>query len=111
MTRRQPTQKQKKAILKRQGDCCNLPGCRKPLVSGLYQWDHIQDRQFDGDNALDNWQAICTKPCHADKTKRASKAKSRANKVRFGKARKSAPMNGSRKSRIKFHMDGTWSYR
>jgi len=109
--RRQPTQKQKTALLKRQDNRCNLPKCRKVLVSGLYEWDHIQDRQFDGDNATDNWQAICTKPCHQDKTARAAGSKARANHVRMGKARKGPPMPGSRKSRFKKHVDGRVSVR
>lgn len=111
MTRRYLTQKQKDALLLKQGSRCNLPKCGKPLISGLYQWDHIQDRQFDGDNALDNWQAICTKPCHQNKTTLAKKSASRSKRVRLGKARKSRPMDGARDSRFKKHMDGSVSYR
>lgn len=84
--RRYLTQRQKNKILIRQRDNCNV--CGKPLISGLYEWDHIQDRQFDGDDELDNWQAICTKPCHQEKTARAAGDKSRANEVRLGKMSK-----------------------
>jgi 5-methylcytosine-specific restriction endonuclease McrA len=105
--RRPPTLRQKQDILAAQDHRCNLHDCRRPLVSGLYQWDHIQDRQFDGDNALDNWQAICTKPCHANKTKRASKARAHADRLASGgRQRKSRPMAGGKSSAFKRGVDG-----
>lgn len=110
--RRRPTQKQAEASLKRHKNCC--AGCGMPLVAGLFQWDHIQDLQFGGDNADDQWQPLCTVSpyrCHQKKTERASKAAAKSRHIRYGKSRKSQPMPGSRGSQFKRHMDGTVSRR
>ncbi len=102
--RRALTQKQKAEVLRRQKDRC--ADCGKALVSGLYQFDHIQALEHGGDNAMDNWRALCTKPCHADKTKRDHGDNAKVRAVRFGKARKGPPMMGSRNSPWKRLMSG-----
>lgn len=81
-----------------------------PLIAGLFQWDHNQDLQFDGDNADDNWQPLCTVSpyrCHQKKTKRASNAAAKSRHIRYGKTRKGPPMPGSRASGWKRNFDGT----
>lgn len=108
--RRHLTQAQKAKVMLRQlGKCA---GCGKRLIVGLFEFDHIQDLQHDGDNELDNWQALCTKPCHRLKTKKGVQARAKVERVAVGgRQRKGPPMEGSRDSRFKKHMDGRVSRR
>lgn len=108
--RRHLTQAQKAKVMLRQNGKC--AGCGKRLITGLFEFDHIQDLQHEGDNEPDNWQVLCTKPCHALKTKRGSQARSKAVRLSVGgKQRKGPPMPGSRASNFKKHMSGEVSRR
>lgn len=92
------TQKQKaELILKQKGKCAKCP---TKLVAGMFEFDHIQDLQFDGDNELDNWQILCTCPpyrCHKVKTRKASKAASKMERVAVGGKQKKSGFRGWRK--------------
>ena len=106
------TQKQKAVVMLRQDGKCGDPACRKRLIRGLFQFDHTQALEHDGDNELDNWRALCTKPCHADKTKRDNQARAKRDRIAVGgRKRKGRPMDGSKASRFKKHMDGSVSWR
>lgn len=107
--RKRPTQKQAEASLKRHNDCC--AGCGMPLVAGLWQWDHNQDLQFEGDNEDDNWQPLCTVApyrCHQKKTKRAATQAAHVRHIRYqNKPKASRPLPGTRASGLRKRMDGT----
>ncbi len=101
------TQKRKLELhLKQHGKCAD---CGDKLITALFEYDHIQDLQFSGDNELDNWQILCTagKRCHQKKTRAASKASSHVDRIAVGgKQRKGRPMPGSRDSPFKKLMSG-----
>lgn len=100
------TQRQKAKVMLRQNGKC--AGCGKRLIVGFFEFDHIQDLQHDGDNELDNWQALCTKPCHRLKTKKGNQAREKADRIAVGgRERKGPPMPGSRDSPWKCKMNGT----
>ena len=78
------TQKQKaELLLKQNGRCAKCP---TKLKAGMFEFDHIQDLQFEGDNELDNWQALCTtgNRCHQAKTRAASKASAHTERLAVG---------------------------
>lgn len=104
------TQKQKAVLMIQQDGKCAECGAR--LIAGLFDWDHIQDLQHEGDNKLDNFRAICTKPCHQQKTRKGIQARAKVERIAVGgRERKGPPMAGSRSSKWKRHLDGTISER
>lgn len=108
--RRHLTQAQKAKVMLRQSGKC--AGCGKRLIAKMFEFDHIQDLQHDGDNELDNWQALCTKPGHRLKTKKGIQARTKAVRLSVGgKQRRGKPMDGSRDSPFKKHMSGEVSRR
>jgi 5-methylcytosine-specific restriction endonuclease McrA len=83
-------------MLKQEGKCAD---CGEKLKTGMFEWDHIQDLQFEGDNELDNWQILCTCPpyrCHQKKTKRATRDSAHVDRIALGKP-KSRGFRGWRK--------------
>lgn len=109
--RRPLTQKQKDYLLRKQAYRCAVPECREAIGNGKrFEDDHWLARIDGGGEEIENRRLICPR-CHRPKSTTEHKANSKAKRLRFGKAQKSQPMPGSRKSRIKFHMDRTWSYR
>lgn len=104
--RRSLTQKRRAEIVAGQGNRCAM--CGNALVAGHFEFDHIQALEHDGDNAPDNWRAICTSPCHKQKTKADHQARSKRDRIAVGgRQRKGAPMPGTRASGWKRNMDGT----
>ena len=104
--RRYLSQAERDHICERQGYCC--AECGKPLVPGHYEFDHIQALEHDGDNASDNWQALCTSPCHRAKTRLDHQARAKRDRLAVGgRQRKGPPVPGSRDSGIRRRMDGT----
>lgn len=110
MDRRYLSQTKREAIVLRQDNRCSM--CGNPLIAGHFEFDHIQALEHDGDNADDNWRAICTSPCHKLKTKADHQARGRRDRLAIGgRARKSPPMAGSRGSKFKRKMNGEVVYR
>lgn len=106
--RRPLTQKQKEAIwIRQKGKCAS---CNLPFAPSRMQDDHHLARVDGGGEELANRRLVCV-PCHRPKSVREHKANKKAKRLRFGKAKRSAPMPGSRDSKIKRHLDGTWSWR
>jgi 5-methylcytosine-specific restriction protein A len=106
MDRRYLTQSQREDIVKDQDEKC--AECGTPLISGHYEFDHIQALEHDGDNARDNWRAICTSPCHKAKTRKDHQARAKRDRIAVGgRQRKGPPMAGTRASGIRRRMDGT----
>ena len=104
------SQKQKAELhLKQNGKCAC---CGEKLQSKMFEYDHIQDLQFSGDNELDNWQILCTCPpyrCHQKKTARAKTASAHADHLKLGKpdkTRPSRPLPGTRASGIRKRLNG-----
>lgn len=81
--RRYLTPREKMELRRRQHGRCS--DCRAPLKDGFTQYDHMVPVKLGGASTLDNFQALCTKPCHAVKTKRdvaaIAKAKRTARKM------------------------------
>lgn len=103
--RRSLTQKRRLEIVLAQDGRCTM--CGNKLVAGHYEFDHIQALEHDGDNAADNWRAICTSPCHKQKTKADHQAKHKRDRIAVGgRQRKGAPMPGSKASGWKKPMFG-----
>lgn len=104
------TQKQKvELMLSQNGKCA---ACGQRLIAGMFDYDHIQDLQHEGNNDLDNWQALCTKPCHKDKTRRGIQARAKVERISVGgRERKGPPMPGSRASKWKRHINGRFTER
>lgn len=108
--RKSLSQKRRAEIVLAQGGRC--PECGNKLQPGHFEFDHIQALEHDGDNAADNWRAICTSPCHKLKTKADHQARGKRDRLIVGgRQRKGAPMPGSRASGLKKHMDGSVSRR
>lgn len=108
--RRALSQSRRQQIVEAQGYCC--AECGEPLRPGHYEFDHIQALEHDGDNAPDNWRALCTSPCHKLKTKADHQARARRDRLAVGgRARKGKPMPGTKASGIKRRMDGTVEWR
>lgn len=106
MDRRSLSQTRRGEIVAAQGGLC--PMCGRALVQGHYEFDHIQALEHDGDNATDNWRAICTSPCHKAKTKADHQARAKRDRIAVGgRRRKSRPMDGTRASGLRKRMDGT----
>lgn len=104
--RRYLTQKQRAELVLAQGGRC--PMCGNKLQPGHIEFDHIQALEHGGDNAADNWRAICTSPCHKLKTKADHQARAKRDRIAIGgRQRKGPPMAGSRQSKWKRRMDGT----
>lgn len=109
--RRYLTQKQKDRLLQKQAYRCAVPECREPIGNGKrYEDDHWLARIDGGGEELENRRLICPR-CHRVKSAGEHKANSKAKRIKFGRTRKGPPMAGSRKSRLKKHMDGSVSWR
>ena len=81
--------------------------CGKELVPGHYEMDHVQALVHDGDNALANFRAICTSPCHKQKSLKDVQARAKRDRLAVGgKQRKGVPMAGSRASGWKKLING-----
>lgn len=104
--RRYLTQEERREIKARQGEKC--AECGKPLVPGHYEFDHTQALEHDGDNALDNWRALCFSPCHKLKTKKDHQARGKRDRLEVGgRPRKGRPLAGTKASGLRKRMDGT----
>jgi 5-methylcytosine-specific restriction protein A len=104
--RRYLSQARRGEIVESQGYCC--AECGEPLVPGHYEFDHTQALEHDGDNAPDNWQALCTSPCHRNKTRLDHQARAKRDRLIVGgRQRKGPPMPGSKASGLSRRFDGT----
>lgn len=104
--RRRLSQSAREAILAKQENRC--AECGKELVPGHYDWDHIQALEHDGDNELDNWRAICTSPCHHNKTRKDHQARAKRDRLSLGGSqRQGQPLAGTKASGFRKRMDGT----
>lgn len=102
--RRSLSQTRRAEIVAAQHDCC--AECGNPLVPGHYEFDHIQALEHDGDNAPDNWRALCV-PCHKLKTRADHQARAKRDRIIVGgRQRKGAPMPGTKASGIRKRMNG-----
>jgi 5-methylcytosine-specific restriction protein A len=111
MEKRTPlNQRQKALLLEKQGGLCAVSNCRVKLDGGRFEDDHWTPLHLGGTNELSNRRLICV-PCHKAKTIAENKLNAKAKRIRFGRTRKGPPMPGSRKSRLKKHMDGSVSER
>lgn len=104
--RKSLTQKRRLEIVLAQDGRCSM--CGNKLVNGHYEFDHIQALEHDGDNAADNWRAICVSPCHKLKTKADHQAAHKRDRIAVGgRQRKGAPLMGTKASGWRRRMDGT----
>lgn len=103
--RRYLTQKQRVELVLSQDGRCAM--CGDKLRPGNIEYDHVQALVHGGDNAPDNWRAICADPCHRNKTRADVQAKAKADRLAVGgRQRKGPPMPGSRASKFKRKMSG-----
>lgn len=102
--RKSVSQKKRVEICVRQdGKCAD---CGEKLRPSMYDIDHRQALIHGGDNADDNLVAICA-GCHKAKTRKDVHARAHGDRIAVGgKQRSGRPMDGSKKSRFKKHMDG-----
>jgi 5-methylcytosine-specific restriction endonuclease McrA len=106
LDRRYLSQKKRAELVLAQGGRCAM--CGNKLQPGHIEFDHIQALEHDGDNAPDNWRAICASPCHKMKTRTDHQARGKRDRIAVGgRQKKGPPMAGSRASRFKRCMDGT----
>jgi len=97
--RKAPTRRQAVEIVLRQDGRC--AECGEKLQPGNIQYDHIHALVHGGGNETENFRAICTKPCHAKKTKADNRARHKENRItgktkgRNKKDRFSGPRRGS----------------
>lgn len=85
--------------------------CSCKLMPGMYHADHRQALEHGGDNADDNIRLICL-GCHKAKTRADHQARAKGDRIAVGgRQRRSRPMDGSRDSGLKKHMDGSVSRR
>lgn len=112
MDKRQPlNMRQKQLLLDKQQNLCAVKACRAPIGEGKpFEDDHWIPLHLGGTNELNNRRLICI-PCHKAKTKAEAKSRGKVRRIKYGRTRKSAPMPGSRKSKIKKHFDGSISWR
>lgn len=111
MIKRTPlSMRQKQVLWDRQLGLCGVEKCREPLKEGSFEDDHHIPLEGGGTNELSNRRLICI-PCHKEKTKAEAKARGKVDRIKYGRTKRSAPMPGSRKSKIKKHMDGSISWR
>lgn len=90
-------------VLAQNGRC---PECDRKLIAGHYEFDHIQALEHDGDNADDNWRALCV-PCHKLKTRADHQDRAKRDRLAVGgRQRKGAPMPGTRASGLRKRMNG-----
>ena len=103
--RRYLTQEERRTVTARQDEKC--AECGKPLIPGHYEFDHIQALEHDGNNALDNWRALCTSPCHKLKTLKDHQARGKRDRLEVGgRQRKGRPLAGTKASGIRKRMNG-----
>lgn len=124
MTRREfPTSVRREALKRAKGHCeatgswYGLPAgtrCNGSLAYGV-EFDHAIADSIGGEPTLANCVCVCLK-CHRIKsakvdTPRAAKTKRQSDKHLGTWKPKSRPMDGSRGSKFKKHMDGSVSIR
>jgi 5-methylcytosine-specific restriction protein A len=104
--RRYLSHSRRNEIVAAQGNRCAM--CGNSLVPGHFEFDHTQALEHDGDNAADNWRALCTSPCHKAKTRADHGARGKRDRLAVGgRARKGQPMAGTKASGLRKRMDGT----
>jgi 5-methylcytosine-specific restriction endonuclease McrA len=95
--RRSLSQAKRNEIVARQNGLCAM--CHRPLVPGHFEFDHIQALEHDGDNAPDNWRALCFSPCHKLKTKADHHGRAKRDRLAVGgRQRRGPPLMGSKAS-------------
>lgn len=105
LDRRSLSQKARAELVLAQDGRCAM--CGNKLQPGHIEFDHIQALEHDGDNAPDNWRALCASPCHKAKTKADHQGRAKRDRIIIGgRQRKSAPMPGSKASGLRKRMDG-----
>jgi 5-methylcytosine-specific restriction endonuclease McrA len=102
--------RQKQLLWDKQAGLCAVASCRTVLVPGRAEDDHHLALVDGGTNELSNRRLICI-PCHKAKSAIEHKNNAKAKRIKYGRTRKGPPMAGSRKSRLKKHMDGSVSER
>jgi 5-methylcytosine-specific restriction endonuclease McrA len=100
--------RQKQLLWDKQKGLCR--SCYEPLKADSFEDDHHLALIDGGTNELQNRRLICI-PCHKAKSALEHKANSKAKRLKYGRTRKSRPMDGSRDSPLKKHMDGSVSRR
>lgn len=109
MIKRTPlNQRQKEVLWNRQNGLCRA--CHAPLKPGQFEDDHVLALIDGGTNILGNRALTCI-PCHKAKSAKEHSANSKAKRLKYGRTRKGRPMDGSRDSPLKKHMDGSVSRR
>lgn len=104
--------KVKKAAYERAGGICEC-GCGMPFGKKRPEFDHIVPDYHGGKNDLENCRVILP-DCHKLKTKSDIKAISKTRRIinkQRGIERKKAVIPGSKKSKWKHKIDGTWVLR
>lgn len=101
-------QRQKTLLWDKQQGLCGI--CREPLDPGRFEDDHALALVDGGTNALENRRLVHPR-CHRGKSAVEHSANSHAKRIKYGRTKRSAPMPGSRKSKWKANMDGTWERR
>lgn len=103
-----PARVQLRVFNKFGGNCAK---CTRRLEPGKWACDHIVALINGGRHAEDNFQPLCTSPCHSAKTAIDVSIKSKNYRVAAShvgiKLRKSRPMPGSKASPFKRKLNGT----
>jgi len=109
MDRRAISQKRRAQICLAQDGRCFV--CGDKLRPGKIEIDHRQALVHGGDDADDNLAALCV-TCHCEKTKSDVKGLRKAERIAIGgRQRRGKPMDGSKLSPFKKHMNGEVSRR
>lgn len=109
MDRRSISQKRRTAMFLEQKGRCGECDC--VLRPGHWEVDHVAALVHGGSNDDDNLTILC-RNCHVAKSRRDVQARSKGDRVAVGgRQRKGPPMQGSRLSGLKKHMDGSVSRR
>ena len=51
------------------------------LPGAKIEWNHIQSLEAGGDNATDNFQPLCKKPCHQWETKQQARLRAKVKRI------------------------------
>lgn len=113
MSRREFSTQVRRAAFRRADGHCEC--CTRPLSVGDVHFDHVIPDRLGGEPALENCEVLC-RSCHAVKTYRhdvpnIARAKRRHDRHWGLKPKSGRPMDGSRRSRFRKHMDGSVSMR
>lgn len=94
MIRKRPTREQQQAAFARYDGRC--PRCNaiiaeayllgrevrwRVLPGAKIEWNHIQSLEAGGDNATDNFQPLCKKPCHQWETKQQARLRAKVRRI------------------------------